>query len=271
MTDFYDTHAHLDFPDFARDLPETLERAAAAGISKVITIGTDFDSSRRAVALAREHTHVYAVVGWHPSHVTAAPEDIRPELRKLAREPKVVAIGETGLDYHRLPADDASANAAAAHEYRMRQRRLFDQQMEVAAELGLNCVVHQRDSFDEVLAAVKPFASSLRAVFHCFGGTPDQARHILDLGCLVSFTGIVTFRNAEQVRATAAAVPVDRFMLETDCPFLAPVPFRGKRCEPAHVRQIAEAVALARGCSLDDLSEVTSRTATEFFRGLSPG
>jgi TatD DNase family protein len=269
MTNFYDTHAHLDFPDFVRDLPETLERAAAAGISKVITIGTDFESSRRALALAREYPPVYAVVGWHPSHVTAAPEDVRPELRKLAREPKVVAIGETGLDYHRLPADDASASTTTPHEYRLRQRQLFDQQMEVAVELGLNCVVHQRDAFDDVLAAVKPFAGALRAVFHCFGGTPDQARQILDLGGLVSFTGIVTFRNAEQVRATAASVPVDRFMLETDCPYLAPVPFRGKRCEPAHVRPIAEAVAQARGCSLDELSAMTCRTATEFFRGLS--
>jgi TatD DNase family protein len=109
---------------------------------------------------------------------------------------------------------------------------------------------------------------SLRGVFHCFGGSPDDARRVIEMGCLVSFTGIVTFRNAESVRATAASVPSGRFMLETDCPYLAPVPFRGKRCEPAHVRQIAETVARARGCSLDELSETTCRTASEFFRGL---
>jgi TatD DNase family protein len=268
MTAFYDTHAHLDFPDFAEDLAATIGRASAVGISKLITIGTDFESSRRALALAREYPQVYAVVGWHPSHVTSAPDDVRPELRELAREPKVVAIGETGLDYHRVPEGDGGLEGASAREYRMRQRRLFDQQMEVAMELGLNCVVHQRDSFDDVVAAMRPFAGALGGVFHCFGGTPGQAQQVMDLGCLVSFTGIVTFRNAEGVRKTAAAVPVGRFMLETDCPYLAPVPFRGKRCEPAYVRQIAEAVAEARGCSLEELSEMTCRTAAEFFRGL---
>jgi TatD DNase family protein len=267
MMTFFDTHAHLDFPDFAGDLSETIERASAAGIQKLITIGTDFASSRRALALAREYPHVYAVVGWHPSHVVSAPDDVRPELRELARQPKVVAIGETGLDYHRLPTTE-SGGTTAALEYQRRQRRLFEQQMEVAAELGLNCVVHQRDSFDDVLAAMKPFMSSLRGVFHCFGGGPDDARRVLDLGCLVSFTGIVTFRNAETVRTTAAAVPPGHFMLETDCPYLAPVPFRGKRCEPAYVKQIAETVAQARGCTLEELSEMTCRTASEFFRGL---
>jgi len=268
MTTFYDTHAHLDFPDFARDLPETLERATSAGISKSIAIGTDFESSRRAVALAREYPRVYAVVGWHPSHVTAAPDDVRPELRELAREPKVVAIGETGLDYHRMPGGEAGGESQEAQEYRLRQRRLFEQQLEVASELGLNCVVHQRDAFNDVLSTLRPFTGTVRGVFHCFGGTPAQARQVLELGCLVSFTGIVTFRNAEVVRETAASVPAGKFMLETDCPYLAPVPFRGKRCEPAYVKQIAEAVAQARGCGLEELSVMTCRTAEEFFRGL---
>lgn len=268
MDTFYDTHAHLDFPDFAGDLPATLERAAAAGISKLIAIGTDFESSRRALALAREHPQVYAVVGWHPSHVTAAPEDVRSALRELAHEPKVVAIGETGLDYHRVPRGADGIEGAEAREYRLRQRRLFEQQLEVAAELGLNCVVHQRDAFDDLLVALEPFTGAVKGVFHCFGGTPEQARQVLDLGCLVSFTGIVTFRNADVVRKTAAAVPSGAFMLETDCPYLAPVPYRGKRCEPAYVKEIAEAVARARGCSLGELSAMTCRTAEQFFRGL---
>lgn len=268
MTTFYDTHAHLDFPDFARDLSETLERATEAGISKSIAIGTDFESSRRAVALARVYPQVYAVVGWHPSHVTAAPDDVRAELLDLARMPKVVAIGETGLDYHRMPGGEAGGDGQEAQEYRLRQRRLFEQQLEVASELGLNCVVHQRDAFDDVLSTLRPFTGTVRGVFHCFGGTPAQARQVLELGCLVSFTGIVTFRNAAVVRETAAAVPAGKFMLETDCPYLAPVPFRGKRCEPAYVKQIAEAVAQARECGLEELSAMTCRTAEEFFRGL---
>jgi TatD DNase family protein len=268
MTTFYDTHAHLDFPDFARDLPETLDRALAAGINKLIAIGTDFESSRRAVTLAREYPRVYAVVGWHPAHVTAAPDDVRAELRVLAREPKVVAIGETGLDYHRIPGGEDGGGSPEAQEYRIRQRRLFEQQLEVASELGLNCVVHERDAFEDVLSTLRPFSGAVRGVFHCFGGTPARARQVLELGCLVSFTGVVTFRNAAVVRETAAAIPAGKFMLETDCPYLAPVPFRGKRCEPAYVKQIAEAVAQARGCGLEELSVMTCRTAEEFFRGL---
>lgn len=267
MSTFYDTHAHLDFPDFAADLRETLARAKESGIAKAITIGTDFESSRRAIALAQEYEEVYAVVGWHPSHVSAAPEDVRPGLRDLARQPKVVGIGETGLDYHRLPVVSENQEAAR-REYQMRQRRLFEQQLEVATELGMNCVVHQRDAFEDVVEVLRPFVGKAQGVFHCFGGTPAQARQVLELGCLISFTGIVTFRNAEVVRETAAAVPAGKFMLETDCPYLAPVPFRGKRSEPSHVRRIAETVAQVRGCSLDELSAMTCETAESFFKGL---
>jgi TatD DNase family protein len=261
MNTFYDTHAHLDFPDFAADLPQVLERAVAAGIARVITIGTDFDSSRRAIALAEAHPQIDAVVGWHPSHVSAAPDDIRAGLRTLAQHPKVVALGETGLDYHRLPP----GNAEAQTRYRERQAALFAQHLDVARELGLNCVIHQRDAFADVLRILDQQGRGIRGVFHCFGGSPAEAQQVLATGSIVSFTGVVTFKNAAVVRETVAALAPDQFMLETDCPYLAPVPFRGKRCEPAHVAEIARVVAEVRGCTLEALSDTTCRTAERFF------
>ncbi len=262
---FYDTHAHLDYPDFANDFDAVLARAEAAGISKIITIGTDIASSRRAIELAEKHARIFAAVGWHPAHVSEAPEPIAAQLRELALHPKVVAIGETGLDFYRLPSKTAGGSAEDDERYRQKQRRIFREQLELAAELGLNCVIHQRESFDDILSELKPFAGSLRAVFHCFVGGADELQRVLDLNALVSFTGIVTFKNAQTVRESLAAAPPDRYMLETDCPFLAPAPNRGKRCEPAYVRHTAEAAAQARGITLEELSRQTCQTADFFF------
>ncbi len=261
MTVFFDTHAHLDYPDYTQDLSEAIARAQSAGISKIISIGTSLDSSRRAVQLADKFPNVYAVIGWHPSDASGAPDDLRPALRELAKHPKVAAIGETGLDYHRLPEDESKRG-----EYKRRQAAVFEQQLEVAAEFGLNCVIHQRDCFDDTLAQLKPFASKVRGVFHCFGETADRMKQVLEIGSLVSFTGIVTFKNGQNVRETVAATPMDKFMLETDCPFLAPVPYRGKRCEPAYVKEISETIAQVKACSLEELSAATCRTARDFFR-----
>lgn len=263
---FFDTHAHLDYPDYAADLAEVIERAAAAGITRIISIGTDFDSSERAMQLAEKFPAVYAAVGWHPSEVLRAPVDVRPTLRRLAQHPKVVAIGEAGLDYHRLPSEKQGAPAADDARYKTRQAELFEQHLEVAAECGLNCIVHQRDAFADTLAQLKPFAGRVRGVFHCFGENIERLNQVLDLGSLVSFTGIVTFKNGQNVRDTVAATPLDKFMLETDCPYLAPVPYRGKRCEPAYVKEISEVVAGVKKCSLDELSAATCRTARDFFK-----
>src|SRR5688572_11211883 len=266
MPAFFDTHAHLDFPDFADDVAQVIERAQAAGITRIITIGTDADSSKRALALAEKFPSVYAAVGWHPTHVSSAPDDIRPMLKELAAHPKVVAIGETGLDYHRLPPPDEVAR------YQARQARIFEQQLEVAAELKLNCIIHQRDSFEPTLRQLEPWAGKVAGVFHCFGGDAASMQRVLAIGSLVSFTGIITFKNAQSVRETVAATPLGKFMLETDCPFLAPVPYRGKRCEPAYVQEIAATVAELKQCSSDDLSRLTNATAEYFFPKLiSPG
>jgi TatD DNase family protein len=268
MPIFYDTHAHLDYPDFGEELAQVIERAAAAGVAKIIAIGTDLESSVRAVKLAEQFPGVYAAVGWHPCHAAAAPEDLRPALLELARHPKVVALGETGLDYHRSPNENSRRSPAEDATDKQKQAAVFAQQLEVAAESALNCVVHQRDALEDVLVQMQPFAGKVRGVFHCFVDDPAAMRRILATGSLVSFTGIVTFKNARTVRETLAATPLDRFMLETDCPYLAPVPFRGKRCEPAYVREIAELAAQVKGCSLEELSVATCATARSFFPGI---
>jgi TatD DNase family protein len=269
MSIFFDTHAHLDYPDFAQDIADVVTRAKAAGIARMISIGTSLESSRRAIELSERFPEVFAVVGWHPTDVLNAPEDVRPELRKLAGHPKVVGIGETGFDYYRLPSKDGKHTAGDDERYKRRQAEIFEQQMEVAAELGLNCVIHQREAMDDTLAMMERYRGRVRGVFHCFAGDAGQMRRIVELGSLVSFTGILTFKNGQNIRDTLAATPGDRFMLETDCPFLAPVPYRGKRCEPAHVREIADVAAEVRGCSLEELSRATCETAQGFFKKLS--
>ena len=217
MATFFDTHAHLDYPDYEKDFPEVLARANAAGIKKIISIGTSLDSSRRAIALAEKFPAIYAAVGWHPSEALEAPADLRPALRELARHPKVVAIGETGLDYHRLPSLQGGNAENDAH-YKKRQAEIFQQHLEVAAESSLNCIIHQRASFDDALAQLKLFAGKVRGVFHCFGESVARLQKILEIGSLVSYTGIVTFKNGQNIRDAVAATPLDKFMLETDCP-----------------------------------------------------
>jgi TatD DNase family protein len=265
MPTFYDTHAHLDYPEFESDLPQLIDRAAAAGITRVNSIGTDLASSARAVALAERFPAVFATVGWHPTHALEAPDDLRPALRKLAAHPKVIAVGETGLDYYRMPSHREGGTPEDDARYQQKQRQIFLQQLEVAAEVGLNCVIHQRSALADTLTLLQPFADRVRGQFHCFADDAAAMQRIVAMGSIVSFTGILTFKNGQNVRDALAATPIDRFMLETDCPYLAPVPYRHKRCEPAYVKEIAEVAAQVKGCSLDDLSASTCRTAHEFF------
>src|SRR6059036_2242739 len=280
-----DTHAHLDFPDFANDLEDVLRRAEEVDVKRVITIGTSIESSRRAIELAENYPFVYATIGVHPSQVDEAEDDVMTPLRELAQNPRVVAIGETGLDYHRLPSETVAKEeqvqvmTALRSEtdeeieaqirdgaYKSKQASLFQQQLDLAVELGLNVMVHQRDAWEDTLKIMQPYTGKLRGVFHCFGGSLDQANEVLDLDHLVSFTGIVTFKNGAAVREVAAEIPLGKFMVETDCPYLAPVPFRGKRSEPAHTRIVAETIAAARQTSLEEIAEATTETAEKFFR-----
>ena len=280
-----ETHAHLDYPDFANDLDDVLRRASEAGVTRIITIGTSVESSRRAIDLAEKYPAIFAVIGVHPTYVEEAQDDVITPLRELAKNPRVVAIGETGLDYHRLPSEEVakekqvqvmSALRTETDEeieaqirdgaYKSKQASLFQQQLDLAAELGLNTVIHQRDAWEDTLKIIRPYTSKLRGVFHCFGGSLDQANEVVDLDHLVSFTGIVTFKNGAAVREVAAQIPIWKFMVETDCPYLAPVPFRGKRCEPAYTRIVAETIAAARELSLEEIAEATTETAEKFFQ-----
>jgi len=243
-----------------------LDRARAAGITRIICVGTDLESSRQAVTISEQHDGVYAAAGWHPTHVMEAPEDIRDALLTLAAHPKVVAIGETGLDYFRMPGAQEGGTEEEDARYRERQADLFRQQLEVAAETGLNVIIHQRgDVLDATLEQFEPFTDRVQGQFHCFAGQVSDLHRILATGSVISFTGILTFKNAQNVRDALAAVPEDRFMLETDSPFLAPVPCRGKRCESAYVRVIAAEAARVRGCDLRTLSRLTCETAHRFF------
>jgi len=281
-----ETHAHLDYPDFASDLDDVLRRATEAGVTRIITIGTSVECSRRAIDLAEKYSNIYAVIGVHPTYAEQAEEDVITPLRELAKSRRVAAIGETGLDYRHLPSVEAAKEKnvqvfARAFQgeieeeieaniqdgaYKSRQASLFQQQLDLAAELGLNVVIHQRDAWDDTLEILKPYTEKLRGVFHCFGGSLEQANQVINLDHLVSFTGIVTFKNGVAVRDVAAQIPLWKFMVETDCPYLAPVPFRGKRCEPAHTRIVAETIAAARGIPLEEVGEATTETAEKFFR-----
>jgi TatD DNase family protein len=284
---FTDTHAHLDYPQFAGQLDEVIERASAAGVQRIITIGINRDSCRRALSIAEKYDNVFAVVGLHPCNVLdEGAMDFLGELPALARHPKVVAIGETGMDYHHLPSrelarrnkseavfDALLAGTAEAAEaeiadgaMRAAQEEAFRAQLDLAVELGRNVVIHQREAWQDTLEILRPYTGKLRGVYHCFGGSAEDAAALAALGHLVSFTGIVTFKNAALVQETVASVASDGYMVETDCPYLAPVPFRGQTCEPAHTRLVAEKIAALRGESLEKIATDTERTAREFFK-----
>ena len=281
-----DTHAHLDFPEFDRQIDAVIARAREAGVHRIITIGIGRESCRKSIALAEKYDHVFAVVGLHPCNVLdPGAMDFLEELPALARHPKVVAIGETGMDYHHLPSRELAGRKeesvftalqagtaegmqaeSADGAMKVAQAEAFKAQLDLAVELGRNVVIHQRAAWDDTLDILRPYTGKLRGVFHCFGGTPEAAEELVTMGHLVSFTGIVTFKNAALVQETVQAVAPDGYMVETDCPYLAPVPFRGKTCEPAHVRLIAEKIAALRGVTLDQVAADTERTAEAFFK-----
>jgi len=278
-----DTHCHLDFPDFNPDRDSVIRRAVEAGVTRMIAIGTNLVTSRAALALADRHPEVYATIGIHPNEVTEVPDDAVAQLEKLATHPKVAAIGECGFDYHSLPsskeaaftnvtaaigttAPGAESAAIADADIKNRQSIFFQEQLDLAAKLGLNVVIHQRDSWKDTLHALKPYTGRLKGVFHCFSGDTEQACHIIELGHSLSFTGIVTFKNAKTVQDVAKRVPLGSLFVETDCPYLAPDPDRGKRCEPAHTRRVAEKIASLRGLSLEETARATTQAAEKFFR-----
>ncbi|QSR85643.1 TatD family hydrolase [Methylacidimicrobium sp. B4] len=256
-----DTHAHLDFPEFSKDREEVIARAQAEGIDRILIVATDLGSSRASLALAQEHPTLACTVGIHPKSAHEAPPDFLEELQDIVSRKEVAAIGEIGLDYHRLPSDPE-----AAEREKESQRRIFRAQLALARRRELPVVIHQRSAWEETLALLEETGNAVPCVFHCFGEGPERQQELIQRGHFVSFTGIVTFSNAPLAHASARAVPTDRFFVETDCPFLAPVPYRGRRCEPWHVRLVGEEIARLRGLPSSAVAEMSSRNARAFFR-----
>jgi TatD DNase family protein len=276
-----DTHAHLDFPEFAEDLDHVLLRAKEASVECIITIGTTLQSSRKAIQLAERYSQIYASVGIHPNSASQEREDFLSELEEMAKHPKVVAIGETGLDYHRLPSKQEDAEVSQAtfgaatfgtmeteiHDEaeKAAQSTAFEQHLELAAAAGKSVVIHQRDAWEDTIEVLRKYSTRVRAVIHCFDARLAQAQEVVDLGHFVSFAGIVTFENDSEVREAAKSVPIERIMIETDAPYFAPAPNRTKRCEPAFLRETAAFIANLRGMSLAAFAAQSTQNAQGFF------
>ena len=253
-----DTHTHLDDPRYDADRDTTIERARQAGVGAFVTIGCDLATSRSAVTLADHHPDIYASIGVHPHEVKHIADGWYDELRRLAQNQKVVAYGEIGLDYH--------YNHSAPKE----QRERFREQVQLARELRLPVIIHTREAQEDTISILKEEkASEVGGVFHCFSGDAWLAKDALELGFYLSFSGILTFNNAAMLRDIAKHTPLDRLLIETDCPYLTPVPHRGKRNEPAFVSHVARQLAeLHPDLSLEQIAHTTSDNARRLFTKL---
>lgn len=241
-----DSHCHLTDPRLAEQLDGVLARARAAGVQRVVTIGTDMADDRSCVQLCRGRANVRCAIGIHPNYVQDAADDDSGALRELAGDPAVLALGEMGLDYH------------YAHAPRQRQREFFERQLQLAVDIDKPVVIHCREATDDCLAILRGFAG-IRAVFHCFTGTADEARQILDRGYLLGFTGAITFKKSLALREVVALTPVDRLLIETDAPYLTPEPMRKQKInEPALVVHVAAVVAQIKGLDVDQVGRMTS-------------
>ncbi len=255
-----DTHAHLDYPDYDVDRDAVIERAHQAGVSKVITIGIGRDSMDRALKLCEKYPNVFAAVGVHPTALDALRPDEFSLLENALCHHRVIAIGETGLDYHRLPPVDPE-------EEKKRQKEYFLRQLELAKRYDKPVIIHCRDAYEETLQILEEFGRFREecGVMHCFGSDLKTAERVFQLGYKISVGGILTFKNAAMLREVIQATPHDQLLLETDCPYLAPAPHRGKRNEPAYTRFVAEKVSEIWGISLEETVEKIAKNVKRVF------
>lgn len=253
---FTDTHCHLSFPEFGAELPAVIARAAAAGVTRLVTIATDLPDARRALAIAQQHAGVTAAVGLHPNHVHECRLCEMTEINALAADSKVVAIGETGLDFFR------------SKENVTQQKDFLWAHLDLAKQRRLPVVIHNRAAEADLLPILRAHQPGFRpwGVLHCFSGDVTFALDCLEIGLLISYTGILTFPNGVALREVARQVPLDKVMLETDAPYLAPVPQRGQRNEPAFVTHTAAVLAGIKGVTVADIARVTTATARTFFQ-----
>lgn len=254
-----DTHAHLDHERFKDDVDQVIERAKLSQVQSIITVGADLASSRQAVEFARRYPDVIATVGVHPHDADSVSDSVLNEIAILAQDEGVVAIGEIGLDYH--------------YDFSPRdvQRRVFAIQISLARELELPIVVHVREAYQDVMSILKSeHAEDVGGIVHCFSGDREAAKDCLDMGFYISVGGILTFANSQELREIIRGLPMDRILLETDAPYLTPVPYRGKRNEPAYLVHVAEALANLKGITFDEVAETTTLNACKLF-GLRKG
>lgn len=250
-----DTHAHYDAEEFDADRDELLTQLFAESVDSIITMGCSLKSSAAALKLAEKYERMYAAVGIHPEDCENLPDDYISQIKTLAANKKVRAIGEIGLDYH---YDGFS---------REKQIACFKEQLKLAQELDFPVVIHSRDATKDTLDILAEYRP--RGVVHCFSGSAETAREILRIGLMISFTGVLTFKNAKKAVEACEVIPLDRIMLETDCPYMSPVPHRGERCDSSMVRFTAEKLAQIKGISTDEAILACNRNAIEFF-GLTP-
>ena len=249
----FDTHAHMNDRAFDTDRQELLESLPGQGVGLVMNPGCNLEDSRLSVELAQAYPFIYAAVGSHPDSADEVNETVIEEYRKLCQNEKVKAIGEIGLDYH---YEDIP---------RELQKKAFVMQMELAKEVGLPVIVHERDAHEDGMAIVKAYPE-VTGVVHCYSGSAEMARQLVDLGWYIGFTGVLTFKNARKAIETAESIPLDRIVLETDCPYMAPEPFRGKRNHPGYLYRMAEKLAEIRGVSVEEIHAITTENGKRLYR-----
>ena len=250
----FDTHAHMDDHAFDADREALLVSLPENGLSLVMNPGCSLESSRNTVRLAQQYDYIYAAVGSHPDAADEVNEAVIAEYRELCKlSPKVKAIGEIGLDYHYedIPRDI--------------QMKAFRMQMELARELNLPAIVHERDAHEDGMAVVRDFPE-VTGVFHCYSGSAEMARQLVDKGWYIGFTGVLTFKNARKAIEVASSIPLERIVLETDCPYMAPEPFRGKRNHPGYLYRMAEKLAEIRGMSVEEIQAITTENGKRLYR-----
>ena len=250
----FDTHAHLDDRAFDTDREELLAALPQQGLGLVMNPGCSLSSSRDASALAEKYPYIYAAVGSHPDAADEVNEEVLEEYRKLCKlNPKIKAIGEIGLDYH---YEDIP---------RELQQKAFRAQMALAAELNLPVIVHEREAHEDGISIVEEFPA-VTGVFHCYSGSAEMAKWLVNRGWYIGFTGVLTFKNARKAIETAQSIPIDRIVLETDCPYMSPEPFRGKRNDPGKLYRMAEKLAEIRGLSLEEVHQITMENGKRLYR-----
>jgi len=249
----FDTHAHMNDPVFDEDRDALLQSLPGQGVGLVMNPGCSLENSRQAIAIAEAYDFVYAAVGTHPDTADEVNEAVIEEYRRLCSHEKVKAIGEIGVDYYyeTIPREI--------------QLKAFRMQMELARETGLPVIIHERDAHDDGMKMVKEFPD-VTGVFHCYSGSAEMARQLVKMGWYIGFTGVLTFKNARKAVETAQTIPLDRIVLETDCPFMAPEPFRGKRNHPGYLYRMAERLAELRGLSVEEIYAITTENGKRLYR-----